>query len=182
MTSGDGRSAYITSGDYGLAIQGGWDAVVSRNVTVNEELKANTNNGYIPTGKIDKLGCLSIARTPGGSNYVDDARIFSIYTYDFHNYSQEEGKKNFEKLENALDIVKATDIYKYNYKQEKDGTKKRIGLVIGDNYNYAKEITDRENEGVDLYSMTSVCLQAIKEQQAQIEKLKEEINKLKGEK
>ena len=109
--------------------------------------------------------------------------------------SKAESKKNFEKLENALDIVKKTDIYKYNFKSEEDTSKKHIGFVIGDNYNYAEEITSKENNGADIYSLASVCLQAIKEQQEiieqqqeqlelnknQIELLQEEINKLKGE-
>ena len=109
--------------------------------------------------------------------------------------SKAENKKNFEKLENALDIIKRTDIYKYNFKNEGNKVKKHIGFVIGDNYNYAEEITSKENNGADIYSLASVCLQAIKEQQEiieqqqeqlelnknQIELLQEEINKLKGE-
>ena len=96
--------------------------------------------------------------------------------------SKEEQKKNFEKLENALDIVKATDIYKYNFKSQKDDSKKHIGFVIGDNYNYSEEITSERNDGADIYSMVSVCFKAIQEQQEQIEKLQQEIKELKGEK
>lgn len=95
--------------------------------------------------------------------------------------SKEDLKKNFEKLKNALDIVKQTDIYKYNLKSEEDGTKKHIGFVIGDKYNYAEELTSINNDGADIYSLASVCLQAIKEQQEEIELLKQEIIKLKGE-
>ena len=96
--------------------------------------------------------------------------------------SLEKYKKNFEKLENAITIIKNTDIYKYNLKTEEDKTKKHIGFIIGSNYNYAKEITSEKNDGVDLYSMISVAYKAIQEQQEQIELLQEEINKLKGEK
>lgn len=94
-----------------------------------------------------------------------------------------ERKKNFEKMQNgALNIIKNIDIYKYNLKNEKDTDKKHIGFVIGDNYNYSKEVTSLDNTGVDNYSFTSLCCKAIQEQQEQIEKLKKEINKLKGEK
>lgn len=82
-------------------------------------------------------------------------------------------KENFEKLQNALDIIKQTDIYKFNYKNEKEKSKKHIGLVIGDKYNYSKELTNKENNAADLYSMVGVCFKAIKEQQEEIEKLKE---------
>lgn len=94
--------------------------------------------------------------------------------------SKEEEKKNFKKLENALDIVKNVDIYEYNFKFEKDKDKKHIGFVIGDNYKYRKEITSENNDGVDTYSMVSVLWKAVQEQQEQIQELKNEINKLKG--
>ena len=96
--------------------------------------------------------------------------------------SQEKYKKNFEKLENALEIIKNTNIYKYNLKTQDDNEKKHIGFVIGDNYKYSKEITSEKNDGVDIYSMVSVCFKAIQEQQEQIEILKQEIKELKGEK
>lgn len=118
---------------------------------------------------------------PGGSGgtYVGYDKI---RTPVLTQTSKVEEKKNFEKLENALDIVKATDIYKYNLKNEEDTTKKHIGFVIGDGYNYSKEITSENNDGVDIYSMVSVCMKAIQEQQKQIEILKQEIKELKGEK
>lgn len=88
------------------------------------------------------------------------------------NPSKAERKKNFEKLENALDIVKDVDIYKYNYKIENDADKKHIGFVIGDNFNYREEITTNENDGAELYSMISVLWKAVQEQQKEIDILK----------
>jgi hypothetical protein len=96
--------------------------------------------------------------------------------------SLKEQKKNFEKLENALEIIKNIDIYKYNMKNEDDTDKKHIGFVIGDDFNYSKEITSKENKEVDIYSFVSVCCQAIQEQQKEIELLKQEMEKLKNEK
>ena len=95
--------------------------------------------------------------------------------------SKEEDKKNFEKLENALEIIKNTDIYKYNFKDEKVESKKHIGFVIGDKYKYRKELTSPDNDGVDVYALASVCLQAIKEQQKIIEDLQQRIEKLERE-
>ena len=86
--------------------------------------------------------------------------------------SKEENKKDFEKLENALEIIKNTDIYKYHFKEQKDKDKKHIGFVIGDKYKYSKEITSQDNDGVDLYSMIGVCFKAIQELQEEIEELK----------
>lgn len=107
----------------------------------------------------------------------------TVHCVSVNQTSLEENKKNIEKFENALPILKNIDIHKYNYKLEKDNHKKHLGFVIGKKYNYSSEITsidENGNEnGVDLYSMTSLCLQAIKEQQEIIEQLKQEINLLK---
>lgn len=87
-----------------------------------------------------------------------------------------ESKKNFEKLQdNALETIKNIDIYKYNLKSEKDTDKKHIGFVIGDNYNYSKEVTSLDNEGVDNYSFTSLCCKAIQELSQQVEELKRQL-------
>lgn len=121
----------------------------------------------------------SIELTGNGSTIV---RASGITTPTLTQTSLESEKKNFEKLKNALDIIKTIDIYRYNLKTENDKDKKHIGFVIGDKYNYSKEVTSLDNTGVDNYSFTSLCCKAIQEQQKQIEELKKEIEKLKGEK
>lgn len=102
-----------------------------------------------------------------------DADDGSIECVSLTQTSLEEKKKNIEKLDNALDIVKDTDIYKYHFKRQTDDEKKHIGFIIGKNYNYREELTDNENKGVDIYSMVSVLWKAVQEQQKEIEKLKE---------
>ena len=95
--------------------------------------------------------------------------------------SLEEYKKNFEKLqENALDILKTIDIYKYNLKNEKDTDKKHIGFVIGNNFNYSKEVTSLDNQGVDNYSFTSLCCKAIQELSTKVEELESKIKEMEG--
>lgn len=100
----------------------------------------------------------------------------NMYAQQFVNTSLEETKKNIKLYKkNALDILKDIDIYEYNYKTEDDKTKKHLGFVIGDKYNYSKEITSNENKGVDLYSFISVCCKAIQEQQEEINQIKEKL-------
>ena len=77
-----------------------------------------------------------------------------------------------------MEIINDTDIYKYNLKYENDDDKKHIGFVIGDDFKYSKEITSLNNDGVDIYSMISVCFKAIQEQQMIIEKLENKIKEL----
>ena len=171
--------------------------------TVNPLLQiepANVLHSY-PILKI--LDNISFFKNQGGSNSLrvgdedccclltDDGRIVAdtdIYSYGyvsgiaFLNSSREETKKNIKKFnKRAIDIIKQSDIYEFNYKVEKDGSKKHLGCVIGENYNYSNEITvekDNKEVGVDTYSMISVAYKAIQEQQEEIEELKEK-NRLK---
>lgn len=99
--------------------------------------------------------------TMATGSYIESPRISQT--------SKRESKKNISKLKKALDIIKNVDIYKYNLKKEKKGTKKHIGFVIGDKYNYSKELTNNDNTGAEIYSLASVCLAGIKEQQEIIE-------------
>lgn len=103
----------------------------------------------------------------------------SVSSAAFINTSVEEKKKNITKLNKALDIIKNTDIYSYNWKDEKKNTKKHYGLVIGDEYNTPDEFKSVDGKGIDIYATLSICLKAIQEQQEQIEELKKEIKSLK---
>ena len=85
-------------------------------------------------------------------------------------------KKNIQKYtEKAIEVVKNTDIYKFNYKTEKDTNKKCVGFIIGEDYKYSKELTSTDENGkeigANLYSMISIAYKAIQEQQEQIEQL-----------
>jgi hypothetical protein len=59
--------------------------------------------------------------------------------------------------------------------KNEDG-KKHIGFVIGDDFKYSKEVTNQNNDGVDVYSFVSLCCQAIKELQEEIKELRGKIN------
>lgn len=137
---------------------------------------SSDNAVYIMAGS---TSLVSVSDNNGETN-ITGARIKTpILTQT----SLEEKKKNFEKMkDNAIEIINGIDIYKYNLKTENDTDKKHIGFVIGDKYNYSKEVTSLDNTGVDTYSFVSLCCKAIQEQQEQIEELKKEIEKLKGEK
>lgn len=126
-----------------------------------------------------QMSAFGINFASGGTNvaYMNSDGIVGAYTYN--NLSLASRKKNFEKFKNALAVINDIDIYKFNYKKEQNGTKKHLGFVIGEKFRYSKTITNNNNDAADLYSMASLCLQAIKEQQEIINELKEEIEKLK---
>lgn len=97
------------------------------------------------------------------------------YLYD----SKAEIKKDIEKYtQKALDIIKNTDVYQFNYK-EYEKKKKTIGFVIGDNYKIADEIVTDERNGINSYSVMGILWKAVQEQQEIIEQLQKEIKELK---
>lgn len=121
-------------------------------------------------GQLQVDGNINASGTINGKNIV--------------NTSLESKKKNISKYkDNAIDILKKSEIYEYNFNDEKDTDKKHIGFVIGDKggkYKTPDEIIT--NDGISPYSMTSILWKAVQEQQEHIERLEKEINKLKEEK
>ena len=137
----------------------------------------NSNIGVQLTYTIDTPALILADGT--NTTYVrSDAIITPVLTQT----SLESAKKDFEKLDNGLEIIKNTDIYKYHLKSQNSSDKKHIGFVIGDSYNYSKDITSQDNDGADLYSMISVCFKAIQEQQEIIEKLENKIKEMESKK
>lgn len=127
----------------------------------------------------DGISCINYAgvpviRTENADGFAELSGSV-VNAYGFNNVSLEERKKNFDKLENALKLINEIDIYKYNYKEENDDDKKHIGIVIGKDYKYSKEITSKNNKEIDIYSFVSVCCKAIQELQQEIEELRKEI-------
>ena len=97
------------------------------------------------------------------------------YAYD----SKAEIKKDIKKYtQKALDIIKNTDVYQFNYK-EYEKKKKTIGFVIGDNYKIADEIVTDERNGINSYSVMGILWKSIQEQQEIIEQLQKEVKELK---
>ena len=137
-------------------------------LTSNSNAKGGIGSIDIPNG-----GILSFYGSGGGTEIDSDG----ITTPKLTQTSLEELKKNIEKLEEGLEIVKNTDIYKYNLKSEKDTDKKHIGFVIGKDYKYSKEITAVNKEGketgAEIYSMVAVLYKAMQEVAERVEKLEE---------
>ena len=136
-----------------------------------------TDKGYV------SCNYLYISHGEGYPLYVDGDGKFTGYVEatDFQKSSLAEKKKNIKLFnKNALELVKNTDIYEYNYKTETNKTKKDIGAVIGEDYKCPSEILSNDNKSVNLASMLGVAYKAIQEQQEEIEELKKEIEKLKG--
>jgi len=139
---------------------------------VNPYIRVEHGEGEVSFIQGGTISCQS----PSGTRSVIETG--SITTPILYQTSRVEAKKNFEKLQNALDIIKSIDIYKYNLKHQNEEDKKHIGFVIGEDFNYSKEVTSSNNDGVDIYSFTAVCCKALQEQQETIEKLESRLARL----
>ena len=145
-------------------------------ITVNDGGNKNVTiegNGY--------LGCDSLYVDSTGINCVGNIQAHShIYCNNgVEPFSLAEKKRDIEKYNNkALDEVLKTDIYYYNYKDDAENIKRRVGAIIGTDYKCSKEIIGTEGKGIDLYSMISVAYKAIQEQQELIEKQNKTIENL----
>lgn len=136
----------------------------------------NEFTGVTINGEIGEISCIA----GGSETTVINAN--EIRTPKLTQTSLESQKKNIEKVQdNALDIIKNIDIYRYNLKSEEDTDKKHLGFVIGDDYNYSKEVTSTDNQGVDNYSFTSLCCKAIQELAEQNQQLQKRIGVLEKE-
>lgn len=180
------RDAHILGGDISMVSDGSTPTIEITNGDQEwfEVYTSNLNMRYWYPGDdayvgqyLQKIGYYVENEATGESSTV---AYFGITTPKLTQTSLAEQKKNFEKFEdNAIEILKDIDIYKYNLKSEEDTDKKHIGFVIGEDYNYSKEVTSIDNKGVDIYSFASLCAKAIQEQQQIIEQLQKEIKELK---
>ena len=85
----------------------------------------------------------------------------------FNNTSLESMKKNIVKFDDALEIIKNSNIYEYNFKDEDDTDKKHIGFVIGDitknKYKTPNEVLSSNKKGIENYSMSSIEWRALQQ-------------------
>lgn len=119
------------------------------------------------------------ARYIGSSDCEMSCETFKCYGHIYCNngvepFSTKDKKRDIELYNNkALNEILNTDIYYYNYKEDVEDCKKRVGAIIDKDYKCSKEIIGTEGKGIDLYSMTSLAYKAIQEQQELIEQLQE---------
>lgn len=137
--------------------------------------------GYSSDGNAIEYGCdmhadeQLVQITVFDQNNTTKIKPSSITTPILTQVSLKSKKKNIKKLKaNALKLVKDADICEYNFKKEKKGSKKHLGLVIGEGYNCPNEVINEKGEGIEQYSMTSLLWKAVQELTAKVEKLEQE--------
>ena len=96
-------------------------------------------------------------------------------------------KKNVSPLKLGLAQVLSLNPVYYNWKTENDSSQKHLGFIAQEVLTVVPEVVNHEvNDGQDIYGMKyseliPVLVNAIKEQQAQIDELKRKLEKLKSE-
>ena len=161
---------------------GSYGVFLGRTTFSDGNIEYQTNE--IRVGDSDGLGgqivltahtpTISLVDTNSAENILINGDSGNIRCVSLTQTSKAEEKKDFEKYQGALKEIENIDIYKYRMKKE-DG-KKHIGFVIGDDFKYSQEVTNQNNDGVDVYSFVSLCCQAIKELQEEIKELRGKIN------
>ena len=158
--------------------EGDWDTYI---MSSGANFYGNSGGVYIDTGKLGSQAYLAVV----GLSNNDFTNIYNgqISCISVTQRSKESAKKNIKLCnKKALDILKKSEIYEYNFKFENDGDKKHIGFVIpdeGGNYKTPDEVISKDKEGIEQYNMTSILWKAVQEQQQIIDELKNEIKELK---
>lgn len=101
---------------------------------------------------------------------------------DITAYSDERVKENINTIENALEKVKALRGVTYNRKDKEDKSEK-IGVIAQEVQEILPQVVQEQEDGmlgVSYGNITAVLIEAIKEQQKQIEVLKAELVELKN--
>lgn len=176
ITSADGSENWLKS-DRSYMYSKNPDVYISNRVCDNNGEQAKS----VWMGANGTFSSVSHESIVSPTLFIDE----NAYAKSFIQTSKESTKKNIvEYSENALEIVKNSEIYEYNFKNENDQDKKHIGFVIGDEggkYKTPEHVISNDREGIENYSMTSILWKAVQEQQTIIEQLQNEIKELKGE-
>ena len=104
--------------------------------------------------------------------------LASAFTVSSHSKHKEEITPiDEDKSINTMEILKNTNVYTYKLKDDLENgiDKKKIGLIVEQ---ATADLTDHEEEGVELYQMTSTLWDVCKKQQEKIEELQEKIEAL----
>ena len=183
--SGYATEQWVLDQGYGTGDVNSWDHVITQDVTLNSNDK--DIRFKVPTGKDHDIKFTKANGT--------DTFFFNVSTGDFHadgdiiayfnSVSDEKLKENITVVENAVDKVQQLRGVEFTWK--KDG-EKSAGVIAQDVEKVLPQAVKEKDimgEGevvktVNYDTMSALFIEAIKEQQEQIEALKAEIKALKG--
>ena len=130
----------------------------------NSQISMSASNGVIISG-------LSTGTTVDVG--ADAAGVLQVHTSDYRL------KENIEPIENALDKVLHLNGVNFEWKdKERRGYGKQIGMIAQDVKKYVPEVVFKKDEyyGMNYSPIVSLLVEAIKEQQPQIDELLERLD------
>lgn len=100
-------------------------------------------------------------------------------------FSDKRLKANIKPIAHALDKIKRIQGVSYTRKDQADKRKKHIGVIAQDLLKVVPEVVSVPEKAADMHSvdyskLTALLIEGMKEQQKEIELLKQEINSMKG--
>jgi hypothetical protein len=148
----------------------------------NIELQFRSNHnstirGYVYADTSNNIGFLT---SGGGWRLRCDDSGNAIATGDVTAYSDRRVKENIHTIDNALDKVNNLRGVYYTRIDSEDKQRK-VGVIAQETLEVLPEVVGKDTDGmynVAYGNITAVLIEAIKEQQTQIEELKQLVNKL----
>jgi hypothetical protein len=186
-------------GEYNLVVQASDPATTPSTINSNSSVgslqicSGGLAAGSARGGQIDFVGGLASAypgqllfRTgtaTGGTPQTINARLDTsgnLFATQFTSTSDENKKTNIRPIENALDIVNSLNGVRFEWIED---NKSSVGLIAQNVETVLPELVEQDENGtksVSYGNIVGVLIEAIKEQQKEIEDLKNRIKSLEG--
>ena len=120
---------------------------------------------------INYAGLDAFSLAGNGNGYFPGVVVATSFTQN----SDKRLKENIKPLENALSNIQRVNGYTYNWKDKSKGTTQQIGFIAQELEEIFPQLVTTDNKGmksVAYANMVTVLLEAIKEQQKEIDELK----------
>jgi hypothetical protein len=160
------------------------------NITLEPSTPTSGDNAGIPTTSLvlsNNFGYPQVrfenglTQMLGDVDMYDDATVQgTLHLHNSINYSDVRLKKDINPLENVLPDVMKLNGYTYYWKNNKDTTE-QIGVIAQEVQKIFPELVQADNKGilgVNYVQLVPVLITAVKEQQKEIDDLREEMKRL----
>jgi len=185
-TPGTEKFTILSGGNVGIGTANPDNKLtVSGNADIIGILRVGANSGGGVTGDIvARRSATTGAYYFGDSSdkylYFDGANYHfgngNVFANGFYYSSDERLKENIVQIDNAISIVESLEGVSFNWK--KDGGKS-MGLIAQDVEKILPELVSTDNQGyksIQYANLVAVLIEAVKEQQKQIDELQEKLN------
>jgi Chaperone of endosialidase/Head domain of trimeric autotransporter adhesin len=178
------RVKIINNGEFGMTVGGRMQLRTgTQSAGIWLTNSANTSNhGFMGMKTDTEVGFFGQTGTPGWRFYVNTTDGNAFLQGTLIQNSDMRLKKNIHPLSNTLSNINQLNGYSYNWKDESADPSLQIGLLAQEIQKVYPQLVKENEKGtlsVNYMGMVPVLLEAIKEQQQQIDELKKENSEIK---